>query len=86
MRDTIKLKIIDNKNGLKKIFFSMLSFSQNRFLSNRKKVFPFFSKTAGPIRLKIFLWVVQSNWGVYFFFLEIWFQKNVAAFTKISLA
>jgi len=38
----------------KNFFFNILSFSQNRFLSNRKRFSPFFSKTAGPIRLKIF--------------------------------
>ncbi len=56
MRDTIKTKIIHNKESWKrKFFFNILSFSQNRFLSNRKRFSPFFSKTAGPIRLKIFL-------------------------------
>ncbi len=52
MRDTIKPKIIHNKKSWKK---QILSFSQNRFLSNRERFSPFFSKTAGPIRLKIFL-------------------------------
>jgi hypothetical protein len=69
MRDTIKPKIIHNKNSWKKkFFFNILSFSQNRFLSNRKKFSPFFSKTAGPIGLKFFLVILQLIWGVYFFF------------------
>jgi hypothetical protein len=45
-----------------------LSFSQNRFLSNKKKFSPFFSETAGPIGLKIFLVRLQVIWVGRFFF------------------
>jgi hypothetical protein len=68
MHDTIKPKIIHNKKKGKKDFFTISSFSQNRFLSNRKKFSPFFSKTAGPIGLKIVLVRLQVIWvGRYFF-------------------
>jgi hypothetical protein len=64
-----------------------LGFSQNRFLSNRKKLFPFFSKTAGSIRVKNFFISNSAKLGcLFFFFFEIWFQKNLAAFTKFLLA
>ncbi len=73
MRDTIKPKIIHNKKVEKKFFFT---FSQNRFLSNKKKFSPFFSKTAGPIGLKIFLVRLQVIWVGHFFWIastnQVW--------------
>jgi len=71
-------KIFHNKKSWKSFFLI--------FWVTEKTFSPLFSKTAGPIRLEIFLWVVQPNSGVHFFFFEISFQENLAAFTKFLLA
>jgi hypothetical protein len=84
MRNTIKPKIIHNKKVEKK-FFDILSFSQNRFLSNRKRVFPLFLENGWTDQVEYFFMSSSAKLGCVFFF-EMWFQKNSTAFTKFLLA
>ncbi len=82
MRDTIKPKINHNKKKLKKKF---LSFSQNRFLSNKKSFTPFFSAILSPIGLKFFLVRLLVIWvGRFSFFLDSFYQSSLAGFAKFS--
>jgi hypothetical protein len=68
MHDTKKPKIIHNKKSLKKKFWG---FSQNRFLSNKKPVFPLFLGHLRSDRAEIFFGDTSTNLGGILFFLLI---------------
>jgi hypothetical protein len=63
-----------------------LGFSQNRFLSNRKEVFPLFLQNGWTDRLENFSISSSAKLGAYFFFLRNLVSKKLAAFTKFILA
>jgi hypothetical protein len=82
MRDAIKPKIIRNKKIWKQKFLIFWVFLKIDFWVTEKKLPPFFSKTAGPLRLKIFIWVVQPNWSVSFFLPDV-VSKKIDSLYKI---
>ncbi len=61
MRDTKKTKIIHNRKKLKKRNF--LSFSQNRFLGNKKKFHPLFLSHFRSDRAENFFGETSSDLG-----------------------
>jgi hypothetical protein len=77
MCDTIKPKIIHNK----KILFNILSFSHNRFLSNRKKRFPPFAPNGWTDQVENVFGDTSTNlWCILFG--DISYQSNLAGFVK----
>ena len=91
----LKTHFLYTKNSKKNRYFAWkiektkfpLRFSQNQIFEQKFEVSPpLFSYTVRWIGLKLFLWVLQSNWGAYFFsFLKMLFLRNLAAFTKLVL-
>ena len=62
--------------------FCILRFSRNEFLRAKTEVFPLFLGNGSADRAEIFLQVLQTFWGVYFFwFVEILLLKDSVAFT-----
>jgi hypothetical protein len=79
----MKPKKIHNKKTCKKEF---LSFSQNRFLSIRKKFHALFFQNGWIDQGENFFMSSSAKLGWAFFLVGIWFPKSLAAFTKLLLA
>jgi hypothetical protein len=75
------------KKSLKKTFLIFWVFLKNRFCSNRKKVFPLFLQNGWTDRVENFFMSSSAKLGcVFFCFFQMWFQKNLGAFTKFLRA